>query len=285
MVTGAVPAAWAEDRQNDSGDAKADPQRSTVVLVRDREAVEADGKTNGEVLSRMLDEGVTALTGKDDAKAAWASLFEPTDTVGIKTNVWRFLRTPPELEEAIQARLQAVGIDGDRIAADDRGILKNPVFQNATALVNVRPLRTHHWAGVGSLIKNYIMFDPEPPKYHPDGCASLATCWDLPIVKGKTRLNVLVMLTPQFHHLGRHHFDWQYTWQYKGLLVGTDPVAVDSVGLRIMQAKRRLHFGEDRPMTPPAHHIALADTKYGLGTADPNKIELVKLGWEKDVLI
>jgi hypothetical protein len=60
----------------------------------------------------------------------------------------------------------------------------------ATALINARPMRSHHWAGVGSLIKNYIMFIPEPISIHPDSCADLASIWDLPVVKGKTRLKV-----------------------------------------------------------------------------------------------
>jgi hypothetical protein len=32
-------------------------------------------------------------------------------------------------------------------------------------------------------------------------------------------------------------------------------------------------------------HIQLADTKYGIGTADPDRIELVRLGWSDDILI
>jgi hypothetical protein len=128
------------------------------------------------------------------------------------------------------------------------------------------------------------MFD-NPPDYHDDACADLARLWELPIVKGKTRLNVLVMLTPQFHNIGPHHFDPAYTWPYRGLLVSTDPVAADAVGLRIMQQKRRLAFGEDRPLQPTAHHIRLADTVHHLGNADMSRIDLVRLGWREEELI
>ena len=105
------------------------------------------------------------------------------------------------------------------------------------------------------------------------------------MVKGKTRLNILVMLTPQFHNIGPHHFDTSYIWPYGGLIVSTDPVAADAVGLQIIQQKRRQSFGEDRPLQPTAHHIALADTEYHLGNADMSKIDLVRLGWEEDSLI
>ena len=146
-------------------------------------------------------------------------------------------------------------------------------------------MRFHHWSGVGSLIKNYIMFVPDPDNYHDNACARLATIWDNPLVKGKTRLNVLVMLTPQFHGVGPHSFNPRYVWPYYGLMVGVDPVAVDAAGLRIIQAKRNDFFGEDKPLSPPATHIALADTRYHLGTADQNKIELIKIGYEKDIFI
>jgi len=93
------------------------------------------------------------------------------------------------------------------------------------------------------------------------------------------------MLTPQFHNLGVHHFDPAYVWSYKGLIVSTDPVAADSVGLRIIQRKRQLVFGEDRPLQPTAHHIALADKEYHLGNSEADNIELIRLGWDGDILI
>ena len=146
-------------------------------------------------------------------------------------------------------------------------------------------MRSHHWAGVGSLIKNYIVFSPDRPSWHDDSCGNLAGLWSLPIVKGKTRLNVLVMFTPQFHGVGPHNFNPKYVWTYGGLVVGVDPVACDSVGLRIIEAKRQAFFGEDRPLAPPAKHIALADTRHHLGTADRAKIELVRLGYATDSLV
>jgi len=146
-------------------------------------------------------------------------------------------------------------------------------------------MRAHHWSGVGTLIKNYIMFIPDPDNYHGDSCATLASIWEKPHVKGRTRLNVLGMLTPQFHAVGPHNFNPKYVWSYYGFLVGFDPVAVDATGLRIIQAKRQEFFGEERPLSPPAKHIFTADTQYHLGTADPNKIELVKIGYDQDIFI
>jgi hypothetical protein len=251
---------------------------SKVILVRDPEVLDNDGTPRQKVVLEMLDRAVTALTGTSDPVEAWKGIIRPDDVVGIKSNVWTYIPTTTQVEQAIKRRVMDAGVAEEDIAIDDRGVLENPVFGRATALVNARPMRAHHWAGVGSLIKNYIMFVPDPYNHHADACADLATIWNLPMVKGKTRLNILVMLTPQFHAVGPHGFNTKYVWRYNGFLVGFDPVAVDATGLRIIQAKRREHFGEDRPLTPPAKHIMVADTRYQLGTADPDRIDLVKIG-------
>jgi hypothetical protein len=216
---------------------------------------------------------------------AWQKLFKKSDVVGIKSNSWNRLPTPKEVEDAIHRRLKAVGIPEEKIAIDDRGVLNNPIFLNSTALVNARPVRTHHWSGVGTCIKNYIQFVPEPSAYHPEACSDLAKIWGLPIVKGKTRLNVLCALTPQFYGRGASFFDRRYVWPYKGLFVGIDPVAVDALGAELLKRKRIAFFGEDRTLDVLPIHITVADKKYHLGVSDLSRIELVKVGWADDALL
>jgi len=259
--------------------------KTRVVLIRNKDVLDKNSNMNSEILNQMMDEAVRTLFGTMDASTAWKKIIKPTDIVGIKTNVWKYLPTPVELEEALKNRVMEAGVSEDSIAIDDRGVLDNPIFKKATVLINTRPMRTHYWSGVGSLLKNYIMFTESPSDYHPDSCADLAAIWKLPIVKGKTKLNILVMLTPLFHSVGAHGYSSEYVWDYKGLIVGVDPVACDAVGLKIIQAKRKIYFKEDKPLNPPAKHIELADTRHHLGTADLNKIELIKLGWQDDILI
>lgn len=259
--------------------------RSKVVLIRNHRVVKENGETDGEIINRMLDEAVVELTGRPTVRDAWLQILRPDDVLGIKTNVWARLRTPVELEQGIRRHAMDIGIREEDIGILDRGVINDPVFKRATALINVRPMRTHAWSGVGTLIKNYIMFTRRPSDMHPDSCADLASVWFYPQVKGKTRLNILVMLTPLFHGVGPHHFNRKYTWNYGGLLAGFDPVAVDATGVRIIQAKRREYFGEERPINPPPKHIMVADTKFGLGTADPARIDLVRLGYQENALI
>lgn len=259
--------------------------RSRVILIRDPNVVGAEGQIDGKVLQSMLDEAVRLLTVEKQPLDGWMRLFKKSDVVGIKTNVWRNLPTPPEMEGAIRQRIMEAGVAEKNIAIDDRGIRDNPVFVNSTALVNVRPVRTHHWAGVGTCLKNYIMFAPVPSAYHPDGCSDLGKIWTLPGVKGKTRLNILVALTPQFYGRGASFFDRRYVWPYKGIIVGLDPVAVDAVGAELLRLKRIAHFGEDRALDVTPVHITVAEQKYKLGVADLKRIDIVKVGWKEDILL
>jgi len=259
--------------------------RARVVLIRDSRVLGTDGRVDGAILQPMLDEAVRALAGEKNFPTAWQKFFKKSDVVGIKTNVWTYLPTPKEMEEAIHRRLLEVGIPEAALAVDDRGVRGNPVFQKSTALVNVRPVRTHHWAGVGSCLKNYIMFVRSPSDYHGEACSDLGKIWTLPEVKGKTRLNILVALTPQFYGRGPHGIDRRYLWPYQGLIVGTDPVSVDAVGAELLRRKRIAFFGEDRELDVQPIHISVADKKYRLGPSDLNRIEIIKLGWQEEVLL
>jgi hypothetical protein len=266
------------------GEARADAA-ATVVLVRSAEVLAGDGKVRGDIVQSMVDEAVKTLLGTKDSMEAWQRLIKSSDIVGIKTNRWERLSTPRELETAIRRRVLDVGVAEKNVDIDDGGVRYNQVFLKATALINTRPVRTHHWAGVGSCLKNYLPFVPDPSSYHDDGCAALGKVWTYPIVKGKTRLNILCALTPQFYGRGANFFDRRYVWPYKGLIVGTDPVAVDAIGAHLLQAKRIAYFGEDRTLDVPPTHIMVADKTYHVGISDLNRVQLVKLGWGDEVLI
>jgi len=260
-------------------------KKTRVILIRHPDALDKNARFNEKIIQQMLDEAVVVLFNQDNPIKTFQKLFKPDDIVGIKTNVWAYIPTPKELEKAIERRLIDAGVKKENISIDDRGVLRNPIFRKSTALVNVRPLRVHYLAGLSGCLKNYITFAKRYPDYHPNNCANLALLFRLPIAKGKTRINILCALTPQFHARGPHHFNRRYVWNYKGIIVGTDPVAVDAVGLQIIKAKRAEQFGKSREMPGVPRHIEIADVKHGLGTSDLRKIDLVKLGWKEEILI
>jgi hypothetical protein len=272
-----IGAAYSPDVRAEAG--------ARVVVIRQEKVLGMEDKIDSSILGPMLDEAVQVLLKEKEPRSAWQRLVNKNDVVGIKTNAWRFMPTPEPLEQALHRRVLDLGVSEKNVSIDDRGVINNPVFQNATALINVRPLRTHYWAGIGSCIKNYIMFVPKPSAYHGNACSDLGQIWTQPTVKGKTRLNVLSALNPQFYGRGPNSFDRRYLWPYKGLIVGTDPVAVSAVGAELLRLKRIAFFGEDRELDVQPIHIAAADKKFGLGVSDLNRIEIVKLGWKDQLLL
>ena len=260
-------------------------KKSRVVLVRHPDAVEAGSRFNAPVIQQMLDEAVVALLDAGNPAEAFGRLIKPGETVGIKSNVWSYLPTPAEVEQHLKRRVMEAGVEEGNIGIDDHNVKQNPIFQRATSLINVRPIRTHYLAGMSGCIKNYIMFAPSQPALHPNSCADLGSNFNLPLVKGKTRLNILCCLTPQFHGRGPHHFSRRYVWNYNGILMSQDPVSVDTIGLELIKAKRRQVLGKAKELPPVPKHIKLADTKHGIGVGDLTRIELIKLGWQQDILI
>jgi hypothetical protein len=261
------------------------PDRSRVVLVRNADALDENSAFNGEVIQQMLDEAVMAVFDAETPVDAFRKMISANQVVGIKTNFWAYLPTPAELESAIKKRVLDVGVSEDRISIDDHDVRNNPIFQNANSIINTRPLRTHYLSGVSGCMKNLIMFSDSQIKWHPNSCADLGLLQTLPEVRGKLRLHVLSVLTPQFHGRGPHHFSRRYVWNYKGLIVGTDVVAVDAVALQLLMAKRTEVLGAARAIPPVPIHIERADKVHGLGNSNMSNIDLVKLGWQEDILI
>jgi len=254
---------------------------SNVVLIRDEAAVDADHQVNVEVVTEMLDTAVKTLADEEEVLDAWRRYLRPEDTVGVKFTACSWMRVPTEQAaiDALVARLGDLGVPKKRIHTKDYGL---PVEQ-CTALINLPSIKVHTLTGLAGAIKNYINFTGKESSYHFDGSVDLGEAWLMPEVKGKTRLIVVDALRPYFGP--GPQINPLHRWDYKGILMGTDPVAIDTVCLRICQSKRNLFKGEEWPITPPPKSIAAADTKYRLGTSDASKIRLTRLGWEDGILI
>jgi hypothetical protein len=261
--------------------AEAEKAKTTVVLIRDEAAVASGNKPDAKVVEAMLDKAVCRLAGKNEPAEAWKTYIRPDDRVGIKTTIY-MISTSDEAIAAVRAGARKAGVPDEKILAGDRGNAPGKA-KPVTALINVPSLKAHHMSGIGCAIKNYIVYHANPGSLHAQSCSELAAAWQAPAVKGKTRLIVVDALLPMFDK--GPQVTPKYRWPYRGLVVGTDPVAVDAVCLRIIQAKRDAYKGEPWPVSPPPKSIAVADTKYHLGTSDPAKIRLVKLGSDQDVLV
>lgn len=253
---------------------------SNVVLVRNESVFDAENNVKPDILKQMLNETVTAVTGKNNAKEAWQSLFNPADVVGLVPTK-ALNPTCAELYEAVQTALVDAGIPQENIINAQGRDISN--VKSCTALINMPGLKAHWLTGIGTVLKNYILFSGSPRDYHEADSMKLGEIWNLDYVKGKTRLQLVDAITglcdkgPQV--------DPQYKWPYRGLIAGTDPVAVETICLKIIMAKRELMKGEPWPLSPPPICIEAADKTYKLGTSEMAKIDLKKIGWMEGVLV
>ncbi len=252
---------------------------SLVTLVRDRNAMDESNTINTEVLKTMLDQSVIKCTGQNTAKEAWRSLFKPEDTVGLVPTP-HLNPTHSEVVDAVKSSLIEAGIPKEKIVNAQGGPAKPKA---CTALIAIPGLKAHWLTGIGTVMKNYIMYSGKPSHYHDANSAKLGEIWNLPFVKGKTRLVLVDALHPLCDKGPQP--DPRYKWAYNGLIAGADPVAVDAVCLRIITEKRKAMRGEPWPLSPPPVCVESADKIYGLGTSDWNNIKVKNYGWEEELLL
>ena len=65
-----------------------------------------------------------------------------------------------------------------------------------TALIGLPALKAHWLTGIGTVLKNYILYSGNPSAYHREDSAKLGEIWNLSHVKGKTRLVLADALYP-----------------------------------------------------------------------------------------
>lgn len=285
--------------------------KSRVIVVRDQTML-TGGSINQKVTERMLGQAIAKLMGTDSAAKAWKSLFKPSDVVGIKVNCLfgKGVSTHLEVAYAVVAGLKMAGVKpeniiiwdrsigdlvkcgympnkgrGVQVIADDdwgeivksgsfNGRLSKILTDKITAMVNVPILKTHGLARVSCALKNHYGTFDNPGAHHGDGCNPyLADLNALPQIKGKTRLVVVDAARPQCDGGPGLQADAQF--DYYGLIVSRDPLAVDRVGLDIINEGRKR---AGKPEYSPESVKWLASAAIaGVGMSDPAKIDLVRV--------
>lgn len=93
-----------------------------VVRVRGRGVLRAEGDIDPVIIRRMHERGIQLLTGQSSAATGLASLFRPSDRVGIKVNTiaGRRLSTPPEVSLPLSKLLTQTGLLEKNIVIWDR---------------------------------------------------------------------------------------------------------------------------------------------------------------------
>ena len=282
----------------------ADSARSRVVQVRNPRAISGRGVCDPKETALLFDRALAELTGEKTPAGSWKSLgLVPTDVVAVKINCnnWTITLSPqPELVEALCLSLQTVipanqiiiydneasalkesgfvlnsSAGGVRFIGTDQGAgfddverLTTIVTRTATKVINLASLKCveEKDEGASLLLKNHIgsLVPGDMPKCHgnPDFLAGVAA---RPGIKNKTMLNIVAGLRASYRR--------GVPWYWSGILMGKDTVATETAAIGVINEKRKLEGVADLPLH---RYLTLAATKYGLGTFDMQRIELIK---------
>jgi uncharacterized protein DUF362 len=252
---------------------------SQVVLARDQGVLDVQHQVTQGVLKIMLRNVLTKVTGQPESTSAWRSLVKTDDVIGLVATD-HLNRTHPELIELVREGLMEAGVPKSNIRNAQGGPEK---AHACTGLIALPALKAHWLTGIGTVLKNYITLSGNPSSYHDANNANLGEIWNMPHVKGKTKLVLVDALRPLCDKGPQP--DPRYLWDYKGLIAGKDPVAVEAVCLQIILQKRQALRGEPWPLSPPPLCVEMADKKYGLGTSRMEQIQLDRIGWTVDALV
>jgi uncharacterized protein (DUF362 family) len=296
--------------------AKENKYSSTVINVRNKNAQDAAHKFNAEIIQAMVFEGVRKMSNTRTDTAAWSTYFTPKDVVGIKINCLfgPGASTHAEVVNAVIAGLKLAGVKPDNIIVWDRsdgdlakngyeinrdkpgvkyfgtnsdydtaetqqgsfkGRLSKILTERITALVNVPILKDHGIAGVTISFKNHYGSINNAGSQHGNNCNPfLADLYSVPAIRSKTRLIVCDAIRPLAN--GGPGLNPSFLWDYNGILVGTDPVALDHSGWQIIEDRRKeIKLPTLAEAGRPVGYLETA-AKLGLGTNAPSKIRVVE---------
>jgi hypothetical protein len=135
--------------------------------------LDAGLKVDSRILQAMVDQTVRRVTGKAIIHEAWAELIKPDDIVGLIPTP-HLNPTHPELVDVVKESLMTtVGISENNIVMAQGG-KRRP--GRCTALICIPALKGHWLTGIGTVIKNYIMYSGRPSSYHDAKSAKLGEC-------------------------------------------------------------------------------------------------------------
>ena len=126
---------------------------------------------------------------------------------------------------------------------DVKARISRIITDECSALINVPLLKTHKSAGISVALKNHYGSIPtnivrnDDYRYHMDNFKNLVFLNLMAPIKDKNRLIVVDGLTAQFNK--GPGGDPRFQWKFNGIIMGFDPVAVDTICLSIINDKRK----------------------------------------------
>jgi len=281
------------------------PPSPDVVLVRS-DFVARGPQIHQEVLGEMLDSALQRLTATPNTVEAWRRLLRSDDMIGLKFNRSgaEGLGVSGDFADTVIASLLAAGFEARQIVAIEapeetastRGLpapadgwqaqptdfgsgqdqLAN-VLDQVTAIINIPFLKNHNITGVTGACKNLShALVKHPARFHDAHCSPyIADIVALPQIRSKLRLHLVNALRVVFD--GGPEVSDEATWDAGMVLAGTDPVAVDSLGLEIINAQRSILGLADVNHPVRRTRFLEAAAARGLGRADARRLEVARI--------
>lgn len=277
--------------------------KSVVAHVRRNEVIDG-AKVHDALLGEMFDDGLRIITGERVAADAWHKLLKADDIIGIKFNhvgceelgttipfATRLvaalqkagfpperillIEAPPRLTRDLKTRPPVFGFSGGPVSFGSGEEELSAVLQEVTALINVPFLKTHNIAGMTGCLKNLShALIRRPGKYHANACAPfVGDIVALPAIRNKLRLHLVNALRVVYR--GGPAVGIENVYTHAGLIMSTDLVAADAVGIDLLNDQREKvklpPIGDQEGRIPHVHAAA----QRGLGTDDQDYIRVV----------
>ena len=291
---------------------------STVVHTRHPKVWDGENLVPG-ALRQMLDASITALTGLSDARTAWAALFQPHERIAVKVNVFRnsLVWTHLALVDALTDSLRGAGVPGEQIVVYDhltsefetagypvneggpgvqyygsdgrhtggwtvagRPVRLSNVLLECDALINVPILKVHGMSGISYALKNHYGTVSAPQDLHaPRLNMSIAELNALPAIRDRTRLVIGDALAICLQGADSWPY-WREAAPSDSILLGYDPVAVDTLGLQLFSQALSASGGDPTVAQAKAGAWLAAAAEAGVGTNDEANIDLIGVALE-----
>jgi hypothetical protein len=282
------------------------------VQARDAKVWE-DEKLSAQVVRQLVDRSITKLTGIEDVKSAWQSLFRPDEKIAIKVNAFRnsTIWTHVELVTAVTDSLVEAGIPGEQIIVFDywtseletagftinrdgpgvrcygtddayattwpinnQAVKISDILMECDALINIPVLKSHMIAGLTFALKNHYGSVASPDALHTMG-VYLPGLNAIPPIKNSTRLVVGDVLSACAQYTGSWPY-WSADTVGDSILMSFDPLAHDRVGLDILQGMvEEKGLSMAGIMGQCERWIETCRTA-GIGAVDPENYELIE---------
>ncbi len=292
--------------------------KSKVVIARDAGLRGSAGSLDEARVGKLLDRALLAFFDRNNPLEPWGMLVKKGEVIGLKVNcLGGYISTAGPLVLAICERLQQVGIGANEIVIFDRSdrdleagrfhrtefkrfrVIGNnragfeddlavygsvgsrvtrTLTQTCDVVINLPVLKDHGITGVTMAMKNMYGVIHNPNKYHPNaGDPYIADLNTLPVIRQKVRLTIADATLATYE--GGPGYQPQWAWQFNGVIVGRDPVALDTVAWQLIEKKRAAQGMKTLAADgrEPKYIATAADAQHRLGTNDPRRIERVEV--------